>query len=654
MYAAPSPSPHPVESSIDEIALGSVVEPTADAVVSTDGVVAPEGVSEAEATASGAPSTAESQPPSESPAPPTPEAAPPSAVPGEEPEGASPSATPTDEPVQPEAPDSTTDEDVVSSGAELTGVPALTVSDDERDTFASVGVTWLETPSVEDVVVQIRVQHLDGAWGEWTALEPDDIEQQESVTTPSTEVRAGTAPYWTGDATGVEAVVQGRDGAVPEDVRVTLIDPGTSAADDLASTAPLDQANAAMAMPAVITRAQWGADERIMNWDPEYAPTIKAATLHHTADGNNYGPDDVARMMRSIQAFHSVSRGWGDIGYNVIVDKFGRIYEGRYGGLSSTVVGAHAGGFNTSTFGVSMLGNYDTAQPPQAMVNAVSAIIAWKFSLYGVNPNGTTVLTSGGGGTSRYAAGARVTLPTIFGHRDVGSTACPGQYGYARLGEIRAAVAGRAGNESFVRALYQDMMVRTPDPNGLGDWTSKLTGGGWSTRGVASAFSNSTEFRMLTITQAYQQVFNRAPDPGGMNTWLQYLASGAVRIDTLRPTLMASQEFYLRGGSSDSAFVNNIYQAALNRGADTWEINYWANVRRTSGPAPVIAAVWGSAEAGMRRVDQTYQYYLGRPAARGEQEFWLPVLMGSGDEQLRQDVMSSMEYFLRGMSRFPG
>ena len=64
-------------------------------------------------------------------------------------------------------------------------------------------------------------------------------------------------------------------------------------------------------------------------------------------------------MMRSIYAYHTQTRGWGDIGYNFIVDKFGRIFEGRYGGLTSTVIGAHAGGFNTDTFGVSMLGNYD-------------------------------------------------------------------------------------------------------------------------------------------------------------------------------------------------------------------------------------------------------------------------------------------------------
>ena len=51
------------------------------------------------------------------------------------------------------------------------------------------------------------------------------------------------------------------------------------------------------------------------------------------------------------------------------------------------------------------------------------------------------MLTSGGGGTDKYAAGVKVTLPTIFGHRDVGNTVCPGRYGYARLPEIRDRVA---------------------------------------------------------------------------------------------------------------------------------------------------------------------------------------------------------------------
>ncbi|WP_225234660.1 peptidoglycan recognition protein family protein [Klenkia terrae] len=285
---------------------------------------------------------------------------------------------------------------------------------------------------------------MSGSWGSWTTLEADDIEQTESPETTGNDVRGGTAPYWTGDSNGVEAIVQSAEGTVPEDVRLTLIDPGTSAADTLPrAPAPQDQAGAATFMPDIVTRAQWGADESIRTWDPEYAPTIKAATIHHTADGNNYTAAQVPAMMRSIYAFHTQTRGWGDIGYNVIVDKYGRIFEGRYGGLSSTVVGAHAGGFNTGTFGVSMLGNYAEVDTPAAMLESIAQVIAWKLAMYGVNPNGYTQLTSGGGGTSRYAAGAVVTLPTIFAHRDVGSTTCPGQYAYDRMGQIRDLVAAR-------------------------------------------------------------------------------------------------------------------------------------------------------------------------------------------------------------------
>jgi hypothetical protein len=246
-----------------------------------------------------------------------------------------------------------------------------------------------------------------------------------------------------------------------------------------------------------------------------------------------------------------------------------------------------------------------------------------------------------------------VTLPTVFAHRDVGSTACPGRYGYTRMDEIRAAVAGRSGNAAYVQALYQDMMLRVPDPVGLAGWTSALSSGAWDRRGISRGFSNSAEYRMLSITNAYRQVFNRAPDPAGISTWMAALNSGSIRVDSLRPTFMASAEFYLRGGSSDAAFVDNVYRAALNRGADAWEIAYWGDVRRRSGPVAVIGAVWNSAEAGMRRVDQVYSYYLGRSAGRSEQEFWLPTVLGRGDEALREEAVISWEYFLRARSRFP-
>ena len=333
--------------------------------------------------------------------------------------------------------------------------PTLTVTRSDVDEFSLVGVTWALDPAVTDTVVQVRVKTADGEWGPWTEVDSEDAAPAAGTRTGVVQ-RAGTSPLWTGPSTGVEVELVTRSGGRPTDVQLDLVDPGESSADEAAATTEVQEsANAALAMPIVKTRAQWGADESLRTWAPRYAPTIKAATLHHTADSNDYSATQVPAVMRSIYRYHAVSLGWGDIGYNVIVDKFGNIWEGRSGGLASTVIGAHAGGFNVATFGVSMLGNYDVAQPTEALVDAVSRIIAWKLSLFGVDPVGTTSLVSSGGGTSKYAAGVAVTLPTIFGHRNVGSTACPGRYGYAKLPDIRARVDHMTTwNQSFIATRY--------------------------------------------------------------------------------------------------------------------------------------------------------------------------------------------------------
>jgi len=309
--------------------------------------------------------------------------------------------------------------------------PTLSVMRTGTQEFSLVGVTWTDDPAVTDTGVRVRVQSAAGTWGEWTEIEAHESGADETATHP-TSIRGGTEPVWTGPSTGVEAEVATRAGAYPRDVHLDLVDAGTSATDTIVSPGQ-NSAQAAAAAPAIHTREDWGADESIRTWDPEYAPTIKAATIHHTVNTNAYTADQVPAMIRAIYRYHTVSRGWGDIGYNVLVDRFGQVWEGRYGGLKSTVIGAHARGYNSGTVGVALLGNYDTADTPAPMIDAVEAFIAWKFSLFDVDPTATEQLPGAGG----------KTVPTIFGHRDVGSTACPGRYGYAQLSEIRTGVAQR-------------------------------------------------------------------------------------------------------------------------------------------------------------------------------------------------------------------
>lgn len=206
--------------------------------------------------------------------------------------------------------------------------------------------------------------------------------------------------------------------------------------------------NIAAKQPGIISRAGWGADESINCMDPEYDDSLAAAVVHHTAGSNYYSKAQSASVVRGIYTYHAVNLGWCDVGYNVLVDKYGQAFEGRAGGLTKNVQGAHAGGFNANTFGISMMGDYSTAAPPQATIQKVGEVIGWRLALAGVDPKGKDTHYSEGTSYTKYPAGTSVTLPNIFAHRDVGLTTCPGDAGYSRMNAIRdiAAAYAKGGN----------------------------------------------------------------------------------------------------------------------------------------------------------------------------------------------------------------
>lgn len=186
----------------------------------------------------------------------------------------------------------------------------------------------------------------------------------------------------------------------------------------------------------IISRAAWGADESIRRGAPVCGNGIRAGIVHHSVTGNDYAPTDSAAIVRSIYQYH-VTEGWGDVGYNALVDKYGQVFEGRFGGITKPVQGIHTGGFNTDTWAVCMIGDFSQAPPTPEQLRAVGQLLGWRLAMDWVDPKGTVALTSAGGPNTRFPRGATATLPTIFGHRDVGETACPGNTGYAFMERIR-------------------------------------------------------------------------------------------------------------------------------------------------------------------------------------------------------------------------
>lgn len=306
-----------------------------------------------------------------------------------------------------------------------------------RDPLKLVAVTWTGAPPA---VVQLRSRLATGAFGAWTRVDPVDAERDGKRVAAT-----GSEPVWVADSREVQVRAVDAGGApATERVALTSIDPQASTND--VKVAAAATTTTSPASPKVVTRAQWGADERKMTWAPEYATTVRAATIHHTAGTNAYTAAESAAIVRGIYAYHATTLGWGDIGYNALVDRFGTVFEGRAGGLARPVIAAHAGGFNRETFGVAMMGDYTSVAPPSVQLDATARISAWKLGGLYRDPRGTVTLTSTGAGTAKYPAGQAVTLPTVFAHRDVGRTECPGTTGYRSMATIRDRIAAAVGN----------------------------------------------------------------------------------------------------------------------------------------------------------------------------------------------------------------
>jgi N-acetylmuramoyl-L-alanine amidase-like protein len=269
-------------------------------------------------------------------------------------------------------------------------------------TFQLVGVR-----SRGDGALELRARRIDGRWTRWVGASQE-------------------APTWTGAATTVQLRRSG-PGAVGR-IRVSFISsPPVETVTESPTLARPDR-------PAIITRAGWKADESIRRDDPEIAPALKMAYVHHTATASRYSCRDSARIVRGIYAYHVKTNGWDDIGYNFLVDRCGQVFEGRWGGIATPVVGAHARGFNTGSVGISVIGDFTSSPPTLSARRALRNLIAWRLDVAHVDPTKRTVMVTSG--NERFPPGARVRLRTVSGHRDTGATSCPGAALYGLLRRI--------------------------------------------------------------------------------------------------------------------------------------------------------------------------------------------------------------------------
>ena len=286
---------------------------------------------------------------------------------------------------------------LVSSAALSLGTTTAALSHERL-----IGVTWHSG----DATVRYR-WHTATGWTGWETADEDT----------AAEGIPGTEPLWPpAEADVAELVVAGS----PQDLRLARVSDGRARWRRATARAATGRA----ILGEVQSRADWGADESWVRRPPSYAARVVAVTVHHTDDGNGYRAEDVPSLIRADYAYHVQTRGWADLGYNLLVDQYGRIWEGRRGGLGRATIGSHAQGFNVGTLGVAVLGDMTHATASVAADKALARVIGYAATTWHFDPRTSVRLRSEG--SPRYPSGQVVTLHRVFGHGETGITDCPG------------------------------------------------------------------------------------------------------------------------------------------------------------------------------------------------------------------------------------
>jgi hypothetical protein len=478
-----------------------------------------------------------------------------------------------------------------------------------RGGFDLIGVHWRGPGTVD-----VRTLGSAGRWSRWRAVH---AEGEPGPVGPLRGWHLGEG-LWVGRSTRFEIRTHGD----VRRVRAHLVRSRVQAI-------PL-RTTATAGAPPIVTRTAWGADETLRRAEPETAPAVRYAVVHHTAGPNSYTRAQAPAIVRAIMAYHVQSNGWNDIGYNALVDRYGTVYEGRYGGIDANVVGAHAKGFNTGSFGIALLGEFTSVEPTKDALAALERTLAWRLDLAHADPLATFDVISSG--SDRFPAGLPVFLRAVAGHRDTGFTSCPGDRLYALLPAIarRAAAIGLPKlYDVAVDGAFGQPLLFSARVSGALPWTVVVTD-----RATGAEVSRVTG--RGTKVAASWDTLNAVP---GVYDW-RIESPGARPATGTLDTLASGLSLAFTGAAIDPEVIAPDGDGTLDRSTLTYALSAAANVSATVVDALGSEAAVLAAPAWRRAGEHTLTFDgLGLPD--GVYEIRL-IARGAGGQEATRSVTVSV------------
>lgn len=137
-----------------------------------------------------------------------------------------------------------------------------------------------------------------------------------------------------------------------------------------------------------------------------------------------------------------------------------------------------------------------------------------------------------------------------------------------RRGGVRDRIQSTAGNEEFVRGLYQQLLNREPDPEGLKAWIEQISNGSLTRMAVRREFMKSPEYKEIMANKYRKPVILPGTDSTKPGTIIQ-TPSGPVNIPVqTKPGAEKPEKEPLSPEKENEAYVNWLYRKVLQREAD--------------------------------------------------------------------------------------
>jgi hypothetical protein len=316
--------------------------------------------------------------------------------------------------------------------------------------FNAIAPSWrAHVPSEAALEIELRTRAVGDSWSRWLPVEPLYAGTGQSTFHAEVPLLVTGGHWFQYRLTMLAPSRQARGSAgecaaspVLSEIAVayydTSIGPTTAQAKRMSTAGSVEDQGAPQ--PRIIPRAGWGADEGYrydqdgdLIWPLEHYPAVKVV-IHHTVTTNDYDESEAAGWVRAIYYYHAVTLGWGDIGYNYLVDRYGNLYEGRYGGAG--VVAGHVYGYNYGSVGIAAMGTHGNVAgslpPEDVALAAIADLCAWEAGRSYIHPGESAPFWD-------------ATPPNVGGHRDYPpfSTSCPGDELYAEMPALRQSVWDR-------------------------------------------------------------------------------------------------------------------------------------------------------------------------------------------------------------------